>query len=199
MQISLQTLGKVLQTNIHVLAQGRHHDPFVFLGCHPIDITEKQQHKENGWALCVWLPTAETAKVEDIELQRVEGTDVFMAFITDKQKEGLPKHYVVEWVEKGGSEHAMVSPYTFLPQLGELDLHLFAEGQHWNLYDVLGAHPKVIDGVEGVQFAVWAPSAERVSVVGDFNGWHGLRHPMRVNGGSGVWELFIPGLQAGDI
>lgn len=199
MQISLQTLGKVLQTNINVLAQGRHHDPFIFLGCHPIDITEKQQHKDNGWALCVWLPTAETAKVEKIELQRVEGTDVFMAFITDKQKEALPRHYIVEWVEKDGSEHAVVSPYTFMPQLGELDLHLFAEGQHWNLYDVLGAHPKVIDGVEGVLFAVWAPSAERVSVVGDFNGWHGLRHPMRVNGGSGVWELFIPGLQAGDI
>ena len=199
MQISLQTLGKVLQTNINVLAQGRHHDPFIFLGCHPIDITEKQKHKDNGWVLCVWLPTAETAKVEKLELQRVEGTDVFMAFITDKQKEALPKHYVVEWLEKDGSEHAMVSPYTFMPQLGELDLHLFAEGQHWNLYDVLGAHPKVIDGVEGVQFAVWAPSAERVSVVGDFNGWHGLRHPMRVNGGSGVWELFIPGLQAGDI
>ncbi|WP_040726118.1 1,4-alpha-glucan branching protein GlgB [Thiomicrorhabdus sp. Kp2] len=199
MQISWQTLGKLLQTNIRVLAEGRHHDPFHFLGCHPVDPAEKAEHKENGWTLTAWLPTAESASVEGIELQRIEGSDMFMAFITDKQKEALPKHFAVKWTEKDNSKHEAVSPYTFLPQLGELDLHLFSEGQHWSLYDVLGAHPKVIDGISGVQFAVWAPSAERVSVVGDFNGWHGLRHPMRVNGGSGVWELFIPGLQEGDI
>jgi len=199
MQISWQTLNKLLQTNIRVLAEGRHHDPFLFLGCHPVDPAEKQEHKENGWTLSAWLPTAELASIEGIDLQRVEGSDMFMAFITDKQKEALPKHFSVTWVESDNSKHQAVSPYTFWPQLGELDLHLFSEGQHWNLYDVLGAHPKVIDGVSGVQFAVWAPAAERVSVVGDFNGWHGLRHPMRVNGGSGVWELFIPGLQKGDI
>ncbi|GAB6069477.1 1,4-alpha-glucan branching enzyme [Thiomicrorhabdus hydrogeniphila] len=199
MQISWQTLNKLLQTNIRVLAEGRHHDPFHFLGCHPVDPAEKQDHKENGWTLSAWLPTAESASIEGIDLQRVEGSDMFMAFITDKQKEALPKHFSVKWIESDNSQHEAVSPYTFWPQLGELDLHLFSEGQHWNLYDVLGAHPKVIDGISGVEFAVWAPAAERVSVVGDFNGWHGLRHPMRVNGGSGVWELFIPGLQAGDI
>ena len=199
MQISWQTLGKLLQTNIRVLAEGRHHDPFHFLGCHPVDPAEKDIHKENGWTLTAWLPTAEKASIEGIELHRVEGSDMFMAFITDKQKEALPKHFSVKWIEDDNSEHTAVSPYTFLPQLGELDLHLFSEGQHWRLYDVLGAHPKKVDGIAGVQFAVWAPAAERVSVVGDFNGWHGLRHPMRVNGGSGVWELFIPGLQAGDI
>jgi 1,4-alpha-glucan branching enzyme len=77
-------------------------------------------------------------------------------------------------------------------------MHLLSEGCHWNLYDVLGAHTCVIDGIAGVQFAVWAPSAARVSVVGHFNGWHGLRHPMRSRGRCGVWELFIPGLQSND-
>ena len=88
---------------------------------------------------------------------------------------------------------------TFWPQLGELDLHLFAEGRHWNIHQPLGAQLKTLNGVEGVLFAVWAPSATRVSVVGSFNNWNGLRHPMRALGGSGVWELFIPGLHAGDL
>jgi len=198
-QINGQDVDPLLLGNLHVLEQGRHHDPFVFLGCHAVDVDEKTEVKQKGWQVCVWLPTAEKASVEGIELTRVEGSNLFIAFLDDKQKKSLPQHYQVTWTEFDASEHQVISPYTFLPQLGELDLHLFSEGQHWKLYDILGAHSKTILGVKGVQFAVWAPSAERVSVVGDFNGWHGLRHPMRVNGGSGVWELFIPGLHAGDV
>lgn len=198
-QIHLKELDKVLQTNIHVLSEGRHHEPCSFLGCHPVDETEKTTHKKRGWRLCVWLPTAEKAEVHGIELARVENTDLFIAYISDKQKAALPKHYSVSWQEDDESLHEVVSPYSFAHQMGELDLHLFSEGRHWQIYEILGAHPKTIHGIEGVQFAVWAPAAERVSVVGDFNGWHSLRHPMRVNGGSGVWELFIPGLKAGDI
>ncbi|WP_127471080.1 1,4-alpha-glucan branching protein GlgB [Thiomicrorhabdus aquaedulcis] len=192
MQILWQTLDKSMQANLERLKQGRHHDPFAVLGFHALTPAQ--------WEVRVWLPTAESAQVEgNICLKQVADSPLFVATLNAQQKASLPLHFTVQWVEKNGSEHAMVSPYTFLPQLGELDLHLFSQGQHWNLYDVLGAHPKVIDGISGVQFAVWAPSAERVSVIGDFNAWHGLRHPMRVNGGSGVWELFIPGLQAGDL
>lgn len=192
MKLRWNMLEKSLQNNLEALQQGCHHDPFTFLGCHSTG--------QNTWEIREWLPTAESAKVNgDILLTRVEGTDLFIAKIGAKQKTQLDLHYRVSWLETDGSEHELVSPYTFLPQLGELDLHLFAQGQHWRVYEVLGAHVKEVDDIKGVQFAVWAPSAERVSVVGDFNGWHGLRHPMRANGASGVWELFIPGLHAGDI
>ena len=88
-------------------------------------------------------------------------------------------------------------PYSFLPSIGEMDLHLFGEGQHWKLYDKLGAHTRVHQGVPGVAFAVWAPGAAGVSVVGEFNHWDGRLHPMRSLGGSGIWELFLPEIGAG--
>ncbi|NOR41560.1 MAG: 1,4-alpha-glucan branching protein GlgB, partial [Gammaproteobacteria bacterium] len=93
--------------------------------------------------------------------------------------------------------HVSYDPYCFPPQLSDYDLHLFAEGKHWHIYRILGAHKELYDGVNGARFAVWAPSAERVSVVGDFNDWDGRCHPMHVHGGSGVWEIFIPGLGIG--
>ena len=90
--------------------------------------------------------------------------------------------------------------YRFLPTLGEVDLHLFAEGRHERLWEVLGAHPRsftTADGVvDGVSFAVWAPNAKGVSLIGEFNGWTGNDAPMRVLGSSGVWELFWPGFPA---
>ncbi len=88
-------------------------------------------------------------------------------------------------------------PYAFAPLLGELDLHLIAEGRHREIGRVLGAHAVTVQGVPGVRFAVWAPNAQRVSVVGDFNGWDGLRHPMRRRIEAGVWEIFIPRLAPG--
>ncbi len=172
------------------LQQGSHHDPFVILGCHP---------RDDHWVVRAWLPTATSASLEgDIALQPLNNSGMFIATLSTEEKEQLPPHYWVEWCEESGQINRVISPYTFLPQVGELDLHLFAEGQHWNLYDILGASLRQVDGIDGVQFAVWAPSAERVSVVGDFNGWNGLRHPMRSRGRSGVWELFIPGMQQND-
>jgi 1,4-alpha-glucan branching enzyme len=89
------------------------------------------------------------------------------------------------------------TPYRFGPTIGDLDLHLVGEGRHEELYETLGAHVREIDGVSGTAFAVWAPSARSVSVVGDFNGWDGRLHPMRSMGPTGVWELFVPGAQQG--
>ncbi|MGH8355440.1 MAG: 1,4-alpha-glucan branching protein GlgB, partial [Pseudomonas sp.] len=94
-------------------------------------------------------------------------------------------------------EQISEDPYSFGPLLGELDLYLFAEGNHRDLGHCLGAQLLTVEGVAGVRFAVWAPNARRVSVVGDFNGWDGRRHPMRLRQPNGVWELFIPRLQAG--
>ena len=87
--------------------------------------------------------------------------------------------------------------YRFGPVLGDLDAYLFGEGTHLRLYDVMGAHVRTIDGVDGTAFAVWAPNARRVSVVGDFNDWDGRRHPMRLRLECGVWEIFVPGVGAG--
>jgi 1,4-alpha-glucan branching enzyme len=99
----------------------------------------------------------------------------------------------------GGEIRQFYDPYAFLPTLGELDLYLFNEGNEHRIYKKLGAHFRLVDGVPGVSFAVWAPTARRVSVVGNFNRWDGRYHPMRPLGASGVWELFVPGLREGEM
>jgi 1,4-alpha-glucan branching enzyme len=108
-----------------------------------------------------------------------------------------PLHPTVLWAEGNGHALQFVDPYSFPPSISGFDLHLFGEGRHWHAHRMLGAHPETRDGIAGVRFAVWAPAAERVSVVGDFNHWDGRVHPMSVHGSSGVWELFIPGLADG--
>ncbi|MEA2254298.1 MAG: 1,4-alpha-glucan branching enzyme [Solirubrobacteraceae bacterium] len=109
----------------------------------------------------------------------------------------LPLRYELE-VEYGpGESYTLHDPYAFTPTLGEIDLHLAGEGRHEELYEKLGAHPLELEGVAGVAFAVWAPSARSMSVVGDFNSWDGRLHPMRSLGASGIWELFIPGVPDG--
>src|SRR6185295_1762222 len=99
--------------------------------------------------------------------------------------------------EPGGFVRTLRDPYSFPPTIGEIDLHLFGEGKHEQIYNKLGAHVTKIGAVKGVEFAVWAPHASGVSVVGDFNNWDGRIHQMRMLDGSGVWELFIPELTAG--
>ncbi|HYW30025.1 MAG TPA: 1,4-alpha-glucan branching protein GlgB [Gemmatimonas sp.] len=110
----------------------------------------------------------------------------------------LPVRYRVR-AEVDGVVREYDDPYRFPPTLGDIDLHLFGEGRHLRLWEKLGAHARVIDGVAGVSFAVWAPNAVRVSVIGSFNGWDGRTHQMRALGGSGVFELFVPGLGKGAI
>lgn len=103
-------------------------------------------------------------------------------------------HPTILWVDHDGSATTQVDPYSFSASISEFDLHLFGEGRHWHVHRMLGAHRHTQDGISGVRFAVWAPTAERVSVVGDFNQWDGRAHPMSVHGSSGVWELFLPEL-----
>jgi len=116
----------------------------------------------------------------------------------------IPEHtdvfpYQLKVKMKDGTEETIDDPYSFLPILSDFDLHLFNEGNHYRLYEKLGAHIMTVNGIEGVHFAVWAPSAQRVSVVGDFNQWDGRVHAMRVLGSSGIWEIFIPGLGEGTL
>src|SRR5688572_7845261 len=102
--------------------------------------------------------------------------------------------YDLRITDDQGGVRPMRDPYSFLPTLGETDLFLFGQGNERRIYDKLGAQLRVIDGVAGTSFAVWAPNALRVSAVGDFNQWDGRYHPMRSLGPSGVWEIFIPGV-----
>ena len=96
-----------------------------------------------------------------------------------------------------GNEVVKHDTYFFSHELSDFDLHLFGEGRHYGIYHKFGAHPRVREGVAGVHFAVWAPNAKRVSVVGDFNLWDGRKHAMQARGSSGVWELFVPGIGEG--
>jgi 1,4-alpha-glucan branching enzyme len=110
----------------------------------------------------------------------------------------LDPSYLFRVVTTQGNTFEQYDPYAFSPVLSEFDLHLFGEGKLYKAYDKLGAHLCTHEGVQGVNFAVWAPNAKRVSVVGTFNDWDGRRHPMRARGGVGIWELFIPGIQKGE-
>src|SRR5262249_17033015 len=111
-------------------------------------------------------------------------------------RETLPLDYRLRFTYDDGSEWIHGDPYRFPPTLGDIDLHLFNEGTHRRLWCVLGAHVRTVLDVQGVSFAVWAPNARRVSVVGDFSRWDGRQFPMRMLGSSGVWEIFVPGVDA---
>ena len=171
------------------LFTARHHDPFAILGLHP---------DPAGWVLRVFRPDA--AKVT---LLLPQGAAAMLK--TDER--GL-----FEWrgalapvrpwrlaIEAGGQSFDITDPYAFGPLLSDQEIHLFNEGRLLEAWRSLGAQPMQWDGVDGVRFAVWAPNAERVSVVGGFNNWDGRVHAMRSRGGSGIWELFIPGLASGDL
>ncbi len=179
-----------LVPDLQRIVEARHHDPFAVLG----------RHRENGKDIIrVLLPLAETVSLgaDGPRLERLVGTDLFQYAV--QAGDDIPDHYSLNWIDKSGYSHTHVDPYTFPPQVNDFDIHLFCEGKHWHAYRFLGAHPHSVDGIDGFLFTTWAPNAERVSVVGDFNGWDGRSHPMRVRGGSGVWELFIPGFAAGSI
>ncbi|MFQ3577387.1 MAG: 1,4-alpha-glucan branching protein GlgB, partial [Verrucomicrobiia bacterium] len=176
-------------SDLHALIEARHSNPFAVLGPHAVN---------DYWVVRAILPGAkEVALVEPngegdkIRAERMGETDLFEAQLKVARPYALR---VVWWDDR---IEVLRDPYSFRPCIGEVDLYLMGEGQHWRLWEQLGAHLTTVDGVSGVHFGLWAPNAERVSVVGDFNQWDGRRHPMRLHPGNGVWEIFIPGLGEG--
>ena len=182
------------------LSQGRHPDPFGVLGMHA-----------RGTALWVQalLPGALAVDVVERDsgmavapLERLGETALFSARMGRRRK---PFDYRlrVTWPPLQAGDPPWITdledPYRFPPVLGDMDVWLLAEGTHLRPYECLGAHPGAMLGVAGARFAVWAPNAKRVSVVGAFNQWDGRRHPMRLRRECGVWELFLPGVVAGDL
>ncbi|MGF1655821.1 MAG: 1,4-alpha-glucan branching protein GlgB [Verrucomicrobiales bacterium] len=175
------------------VVEARCHDPFSILGLHA---------HHAGWCIRTFQPYAE--KVNFLQLESAPNGKVLDSFPAEKiHPAGLfeasvpdPISYQIE-VHEGADIRKVWDAYSLPSQIGELDMYLMGEGRHWRLWDKLGAHLMTIDGINGVHFAVWAPNAHRVSVVGDFNQWDGHRHPMRNHPGAGVWEIFIPHVHEG--
>jgi len=170
------------------ILQANHHDPFEVLGRH---IQGKKV------LIRTFMPHASEVEIVEINqpMERIPGSDFFE---WRGDLDSLPAHYRISWITDSGERVSRFDPYCFGPQLEHYDMHLFQQGNHWHAYRFLGAHCNVVDGHAGTLFAVWAPNARRVSVVGDFNRWDGRVNPMRSRGEAGVWELYIPGLEAGN-
>jgi 1,4-alpha-glucan branching enzyme len=182
-----------LPGEIDAIVAGTSHDPHAVLGAHP---------GPDGVVIRVLRPLARTVTVVLDDGRRYPARHlhqgVFTVTLPVTQVPGY--RLAVSYPGPGGGDGAETvtdDPYRFVPTLGEMDLHLIGEGRHEELWRVLGAHVRNLGGVTGTSFAVWAPNARGVRVMGDFNHWDGRGHPMRSLGGTGVWELFLPGVGDG--
>jgi 1,4-alpha-glucan branching enzyme len=179
----------------------QYQDPFEVLGPHPIE-----QDGKTSWVVRAYLPDADAVSVifpqelTEYPMQALHHPHFFECVIEKpaltELSAGLANYQLR--IKEGERERVIYDPYSFKsPHLTDLDIHLFAEGNHHRIYEKLGAHLTTLDGVDGVYFAVWAPNARNVSVLGNFNYWDGRKHQMR-KGSSGIWELFIPELGVGE-
>ncbi|NQY27780.1 MAG: 1,4-alpha-glucan branching protein GlgB [Piscirickettsiaceae bacterium] len=180
--------NKPLSEDLIKIIEARHHDPFSILGAH--------QHDDKTTVTVFLRETLSASINNSLALNRIEGTDIFQ---WTGKTEQLKNPYTIDRIASNGDKVSNYDPYYFPPQLSDYDLHLFSEGKHWHAYRILGAHPRQVDGINGILFATWAPSAQRVSVIGNFNQWDGRCHPMRALGSTGVWELFVPDISEGEI
>ena len=185
-------IAGVPRDEISRFVKGLHSDPFGVLGPHKIG---------DGVEVRVFRPDARAIEVvldrepdNPIAAERIDEEGFFCVTVPGAGRD-IPYHLRI--VKPDGSEEFTRDAYQYGPIMGDIDLHLFSEGQHWKIYEKLGAHLQAIGDATGVYFAVWAPNAQRVSVVGDFNHWDGRVNPMRKLLGAGVWELFLPGIKQG--
>lgn len=188
-----------LDAAIAALDNAAHHDPFGILGPH----LERQPDGSSSLVVRAYLPDAETAELVSAHLAapqpmaRHKATALFQATLPGLGEGALGMEYRLRVTWPGGHVSERDDPYRFGRILTDFDLHLFSEGTQIRAYEKLGAHTRSLGLVSGVHFAVWAPNAERVSVIGDFNHWDGRAHPMRLLMPHGVWEIFIPGIGDG--
>jgi len=181
-------------SDFEAITQGRHSAPHRVLGMHRL--------VDGGVVVRALLPLAKGVVVVPVHkvrrpvipLRRVGESDLFEG-VEEEVNDVYAYELMVTW--ETGEELRTRDAFSFLPTISENDLYLFGQGNECRIYEKLGAHPRDIDGVSGIGFAVWAPNAKRVSVIGDFNGWDARRHPMRLLGQSGVWELFAPNCGVG--
>jgi len=178
--------------DFYPLIEARHCDPFKILG---------MREFQGSWFARVWRPDAAEVVVVDkfdgsrrFPLTKVLDEGFFESVLRGVEQ---PFDYVLEYTNHAGQKWILPDVYSFGPILGDMDIYLFSEGTHYEVYKRLGAHFMELNGVRGVHFAVWAPNAQRVSVVGDFNNWDGRTHPMRKMIPAGIWEIFMPGAGEG--
>src|SRR5438552_13305350 len=169
------------------LVNVQHRSPHTLLGAHPLS-------DGSGLVVRAFLPDAAAVEIvpvheknrPGIKLNRLHEAGLFEGVTREANRVYA---YDLLIIDHQGNRRQTRDPYSFLPTLGEIDLYLFGQGNERRIYDKLGAHLRTIDGIKGTSFAVWAPDAQRISVVGDFNQWDGRRHAMRLLGASGVWEI----------
>ncbi|WP_267383604.1 1,4-alpha-glucan branching enzyme [Cyanobacterium sp. uoEpiScrs1] len=179
---------------VNQIVYNLHHNPFEVLGCHPLNSDSSSPR----WVVRAYLPNAQSAWIvcstehQEYKMEAVHHPNFFEVIIETSQL----NNYKLR-VKEGNNERIIYDPYSFyFPHLTEFDLHLFAEGNHHRIYEKLGAHLVEVNGVKGVHFALWAPNARNVSILGDFNQWDGRQHQMRKRLNS-IWELFIPEIGEG--
>ena len=188
-----------LEEEIDRIVYADHNDPFSVLGMH-----KEQGTGPDRLVVRAFLPQARKVGVVDsatgqvvADLPQVREQGFFAGPVAGRQQ---AFRYRLRLLPYGSEEtYDIEDPYRFGPVLGQLDIHLLVEGTHLRAFEKLGAHAMRVDGVDGTSFAVWAPNARKVSVIGDFNGWDGRRHPMRCRYECGVWEIFIPGVAPGEV
>ena len=184
----------VASEQIDRIIWNQHHDPFEILGPHMV-----QQDGKTVWAVRAYLPQADAAWIvlpeerKEVAMNMADQSHFFEGIVETEELANYQLKY-----KEAEHERVIYDPYAFKTRrFTDFDIHLFAEGNHHRIYEKLGAHFTTMDGVTGVYFAIWAPNARNVSVLGNFNHWDGRKHQMR-RSGNGIWELFIPGLEVGE-
>ena len=187
-------LTTINMMEMQLIITASHGDPHTVLGMHEMVIDDKP-----CLVVRAFIPEAKSITVIDdkkpekaFEMEKIHMDGFFECVIKSRKKWFRYKLHIEDY---NGNEWTTYDPYSFAPGIGEQDIYLFNQGTHYRIYEKLGANPTTIDGIEGVLFGVWAPNAKRVSVIGEFNNWDGRRNAMRLLAGSGIWEIFIPGLQ----
>jgi len=184
---------------VRALVEGRHENPFEILGPHEVIDSGRR-----AVAVRAYLPLSKQAWIihpahgGSQPMRRIHPAGLYEAICPTPEPE-LASQYFIKEVNQQGEQTTMHDPYAFPPLLSDYDLHLLGEGQHWQCYNKLGAHVRTVNGVEGVNFAVWAPNAQGISIIGDFNNWDARRHQLRKHIPGGIWELFVPGLSEGTL